>query len=122
MELRIYRKESGYLSPKLSASERKEIAHRISVLSRVDRPGITELFLSGGFYKLPEVASNIVNNPPLRRLDHLADGYLIPDEDLGKAGQNGDEAKTAQSIVLWIKKHIVANGLCNEGEFSVVMD
>ncbi len=122
MDLKIYRKESGYLPPKFTKSERADIAKRIDALSRVDRPGITELFLSGQFYKLPAVESAIVNNPPLRRLDYGEACYSIPESDLGKAGQSGDEAKTAQSIVLWVKKHIVQNGLCNEGEFSVVMD
>jgi len=131
--IRIYRKQSG-AEPvsKMSKAKRDAVAAKVSAYSRVDRPELLAFFMPSGsgkseFHKLPALAPQIIDNRPLRITEHSGLGWTVPVSNLGRKAQTDPEAaqndaSTAQSVLLWLKKHAAENGLCDASEISVVVE
>ncbi len=124
MEIRVYRKVTSADLPALRKSDVEIARKRIEALSRVDRPGLLEHFIpsprKSPFHRQPALLASLIDNPAMRRLEHLEDGWLVPADSLGRSG-TADRSQ-AQSIVLWLKKHIVGNGLALADEIAVVIE
>jgi hypothetical protein len=107
--VKIYRK--GPAPKKLTKAERAQLDRVLSLTCRVERPALVDFFTTGGFAKLPQLSSQVIDNPGRRILNHADAGWTVPDSDLGRAGVAAlesatDARKTAQSILLWIKKNL----------------
>lgn len=124
MEIRIYRKESVYERPKLNKDEVEAIRKRIALFARQERPSLLEHFIPTGkvsdFYRQSELPGSVIDNRPLRITEHSGDGWTVPSDSLGRKGEASPSQ--AQSILLWIKQHIVGNGLANDGEVAVICE
>ena len=88
-------------------------------LARVQRPGLTDWILSGGFHNSPAVPANVVRDPALFRRDHAGDGYVLTDADKGRA--KGSEKSIAESVRIWIDRYFVATGAIGPDEIAVVI-
>ena len=125
-QIRIYRKESAAKPvTKLAKATADEIRHRTSVLARVQRPDLLDHFMPTGnaksaFHRQPAISPSLAKNRGERILDHADKGWTLPESCLGRAGVA--DASQAQSVLLWIKKHIVEAGLADEAEICVVVE
>lgn len=96
-------------------------------LARVARPSLVEFFTSGQFHAMPMIPQAIIDNPErLWEEFGTADTYwIVPADSLGRAPKNGerDWDSTAQSILLWIKKHMAETPkpLVRASELSVTV-
>ena len=81
-----------------------EIKKVVRIRARVNRDSVIDFLCGGDFNKLPEVSSEIINNPVMRILDPKVKGWTVPESDLGRDG----EASLSQrnSLVLWIKQNL----------------
>jgi len=121
----IVRKEgSKKSSGKASAKAKHELRQRIGIVSRVNRPAILDFFLGGTsaaergeFFAKTAYAPSVVKNPVNILLGNV-DCFVVPESDLGRKGKA--TPSQAESIRLWIAKHVVENGLCNADEVAVI--
>ncbi len=120
----VYRKTGSSSRPVVRKADVEQIRRKVSIIARVQREGLLEHFIPAPkvspFHRQPSLLASLIDNPALRRLEHEADGWLVPADSLGRKGEA--DRSQAQSIVLWLKKHVVDNGLANEDEISVVYE
>lgn len=100
----LYRKATGRKVRKLSKADASALAERLELLARVKRPSLVAFFLSGEFNSLPALSTRCIDNRGHRLMEHRNDGWVIPDDSLGRSG-TADRAQ-AQSIILWIKGNL----------------
>ena len=117
MRILIYRKAKFTTKP--TKAKREALAHELAI-ARISKPRTREFFESGEFHKLPVIPSHIVKNAPLRIRDHSADGWEVPVEEYGNV--NREPEKASQVIHAWIIRYIVAAGIVERDEFSVVVE
>jgi hypothetical protein len=131
--IKVYRKECGAKPVnKLSKSEADKVRATVAAYSRVDRPELLDFFMPTGkgksaFHRLPALSPQVIDNRPLRLVEHADAGWVVPVSNLGRKAQSDPDAaqndqSTAQSVLLWLKKHAAANGLCDPAELSVVVE
>lgn len=87
-----------------------EVCERVSAMARVQRPALLAFMLEG-FWALPELSSASVKDAATRTYYHGNDGWIIPDDSLGRKGAEGvatvDAARsTSESIRIWIGKNL----------------
>lgn len=124
-EIHIIRKVgTSESNGRLSKVEKEDIRKRIGIISRVDRPAMLDMFLGGstqkdigGFFSLPPATQAQVKNPASLPLGEIS-GWQVPESDLGRKGEATNSQ--AESIRLWVTKHIVGNGVINADEVAVI--
>ena len=103
-----------------------EASHKILKLARVRRPGLEEFIESGAFSAMESIPQAVIDNPDRRRIEYPDAYFRIGDIDMGRNPKNGfrDYDSTAQSILLWLKKHYVETEkpLVRIGELSVIVE
>lgn len=126
MSIKVYRKDSTSKPvAKLAANKRNEIERIIGIRARVQRPSLLAHFMpasngKSSFHRQDSLPAAVIDNRPERIINHSDKGWVIPSDSLGRKG-NAD-ASQAQSILLWVKQHIVANGLASADEISIVVE
>lgn len=91
---------------KLSAKVVSQIREEIEIRCRIKRPGITELFLSGEFDKLPAMKGKDLETPYNRLIAKRKGdlkGWKIPKGDYGRS--DTATLAVAESIRLWVKQN-----------------
>jgi len=124
-EIHIVRKVGVKASNgRIAKADKVNIRKRVGIISRVSRPAILDLFLGGetaakvgGFFALVPASQADVKNPAKLALGEI-DSFVVPASDLGRKGEA--TASQAESIRLWVTKHIVGHGICEADEVSVV--
>jgi len=103
-----------------------EASHKILKLARVRRPGLEQFIESGAFAALQAVPQPVIDNPDRRKAEYPEAFFVIDLFDMGRPPKNGerDYDSTAQSILLWLKKHYVETEkpLVRIGELSVIVE
>jgi len=129
--IHIVRKVSPVLSRgRIARADKDRLRFVIATVSRVDRPAILNLFLGGdtandvgSFFDLESASASAVKDPANLVLGRIS-GWQVPVSDLGRKaealGQDAATASQAESIRLWVAKHIVGNGICHADEVAVI--
>lgn len=103
-----------------------EASHKVLELARVRRPGLEAFIESGEFLELEAVPQPVIDNPDRRKAEYPTAFYVIEESDMGRPPKNGerDYDSTAQSILLWLKKHYAETEkpLLRIGELSVIVE
>lgn len=109
---------------RIAKADKEDIRRRIAIVSRVDRPALLDFFLGGdtannvgGFFSLTPAAASEVKNPANILLGDI-DFWAVPEGDLGRKGEATQSQ--AESIRLWVSKHLVGNGVIQSDEIAVV--
>lgn len=117
-------RKAGPSKPEKKVTVLRNLRKRIGIISRVARPAILDFFLgeegskaNPGFWKLSAATQAAVKNPALLLLDEI-DFWIVPESDLGRKGEA--TASQAESIRLWISKHLVESGIVTAEEVAVV--
>ena len=122
--IRIYRLESIHPAPRPKAADVRAVRERTDRVARVPRPDVMDHFTPQGrgassFYKQPAVPASVVNNPAERRHNYDDAGWIVPVSSLGRYGRA--DRSTAESLRLWINKHL-APELLHASHLAVVVD
>jgi hypothetical protein len=124
--IRIYRKSSADEAvAKMSKADRDAFLARVEAVSRVPRPDVLAHFLPSGsgrsaFHRQEAISPALAANRAVRVLDHADKGWTVPAGNLGRVG--APTASAAQSVLLWLKLHVVSAGLCSADELCVVVE
>lgn len=109
---------------RISKADKADIRRRIAIVSRVDRPAMLDHFLGGdnansvgGFFGQEAASASEVKNPANILLGDV-DYWAVPATDLGRKGEATQSQ--AESVRLWISKHLVGNGVVAADEIAVV--
>lgn len=126
MEFTVYLVRKGGPAPKVSKAEAAKMAAQRATRCRVQRPEFVEFLTSGGFYAMPVMPGDVVNDPAKFALcgpDHpeynapktktwaKVGAWPVPVGSMGRAktraAMTGDDPEAArsaaESIRLWAK-------------------
>lgn len=122
--IRIYRLESIHPAPRPKVADVRAVRERTGRVARVPRDAVVDHFVPQGraascFYKQPAVPASVVNNPAERRYNYSDAGWIVPPASLGRKGTA--DRSTAESLRLWINKHL-APELLHPSHLAVVVD
>lgn len=124
MAVKIYRKESvNKPVSKMAKGKTDEAIRIIGLRSRVSRPSLLAFFTprpngKSEFHSMTAIPASIIDNRAERIINHSDKGWVIPSDSLGRPGT----ANPSDSILLWIKQHIVGAGFCSADEVSIVVE
>lgn len=94
----------------MTAKTRNAVIERVTALSREYRQSLL-MFMLTDFFRLPALPSAMVKDANARCYYHGNDGWIVPDDSLGRKGREGLATEkgartTAESIRIWINKHL----------------
>jgi hypothetical protein len=122
--IRIYRLESIHPAPRPTKAVATAVRERLARLARVSRDAVVDHFSPQGraassFYKQQAVPASVINNPAERRYTYRDAGWVVPPESLGRAARA--DRSTAESLRLWINKHLSPE-MVHPSHVAVVVD
>ena len=117
----------------MSATKRDEVLSLIASVVRVMRPTVLDLVMPASnarapFYRLPVLDHAALWNPRLRTAEVRATGLELDVLDLGRKAHKIDwndresVQSLANSVTIWMNKHLVERGIIGTDEFSVLVD
>jgi len=109
---------------RISKEDKDLIRLTVKHVSRVKRPALLAHFLGGPgantpgeFFAMAPASQAAVKDPaslPLGRIE----AWEVPQSDLGRKGQA--TASQAESIRLWLSKHVIGQGVVQADEVAVI--